>query len=281
MNWRLIIDGPHSAAINMAIDEAILIEHGRGRVPPTLRFYAWETPTISIGYFQDLAKEIDVEACHRRGVGLVRRPTGGRAVLHHHEVTYSVVTSADFGASTRVLTSYQWLSGGLARGLELLGLAVTLHRPDEGSAAPGRVTGSAACFDSPSWYEITVGGKKIIGSAQVRREEALLQHGSILLETQAAELFGLLRFSSDSIRARMCNLFESRATGISEALGHPVGTNEVVEAMANGFREALALTLEPGGLTAPEEALISELVEQKYGNPLWNSERGKGAHDLR
>lgn len=277
MNWRLIIDGPHSAAANMAIDAAILDEHGRGQVPPTLRFYSWETPTVSIGYFQDLEKEIDVEACNRRGVGLVRRPTGGRAVLHHREVTYSVVTSAGFGASTRVLTSYQWLSGGLARGLERLGLAVTLHRPEEGSGAAGRITGSAACFDSPSWYEITVGGKKIIGSAQVRRDEALLQHGSILLETQARELFELLRFGSESIRARMCNLFESRATGISEALGRPVGVREVVDAMVGGFREALGLTLEPGGLTSREEALAGEFVREKYGNPLWISERGKSA----
>lgn len=253
--WRLLIDGPQEAAWNMAVDEAILIEHGRGQVPPTLRFYFWQVPTLSLGYFQDMAKEIDLEACAANGVAVVRRPTGGRAVLHNKEVTYSIVASRSYGASATVLESYQWISGGLARGLELLGLEVQRHRPmaaaGEAGAAPvttavpagtapavpaagsnaptaqlprdpgniaERLRGSAACFDSPSWYEITVGGKKIIGSAQVRRDDALLQHGSILLETQSQELFALLRFEREEVRERSRRAFESRATGIREAL---------------------------------------------------------------
>lgn len=273
MNWRLLMDGPQDAAMNMAVDEAILIEHGRGNTPPTLRFYFWNIPTVSIGYFQDLEREIDVEACRRAGAGLIRRPTGGRAVLHHREVTYSVVMG---GAAQGILPTYQWISKGLARGLELLGMTVERHRPrpDESGVAE-KLTGSAACFDSPSWYEITVGGKKIIGSAQVRREDVLLQHGSILLETQADELFELLKFDSGELRARMKAVFPRRATGIREAMGRDVTADEVIQAMRRGFEEGLDVALTQGRLTEDEVRLAHELVQEKYGDPEWNRQRGR------
>jgi len=285
--WRLLIDGPRDAAWNMAVDEATLIEHGRGQVPPTLRFYFWQVPTLSLGYFQDLDKEIDLDACAANGVDVVRRPTGGRAVLHNKEVTYAIVASRSYGASGTVLASYQWISGGLARGLELLGLEVQRHKPAPGIAE--RLRGSAACFDSPSWYEITVGGKKIIGSAQVRRDDALLQHGSILLETQSRELFALLRFEREAVRERSRSIFESRATGIREALAaaaSPTATTPpdraihiespaVIEAMIAGFSQELGIGLQRGSLTENERILAEQLVREKYENPAWNRERGK------
>ena len=296
--WRLLIDGPQEAAWNMAVDEAILIEHGRGQVPPTVRFYFWQVPTLSLGYFQDLAKEIDLEACAANGVAVVRRPTGGRAVLHNKEVTYAIVASRSYGAAGTVLASYQWISGGLARGLELLGLEVRSHKPVEGVTdgdIAERLRGSAACFDSPSWYEITVGGKKIIGSAQVRRDEALLQHGSILLETQSRELFALLRFEREEVRERSRRIFEGRATGIREALAMAERSSEelaqqqqqqqeqppqiepatVIDAMIAGFAQTLGLDLQRGSLTENERLLAEQLMLEKYGNPAWNKERGK------
>lgn len=275
MNWRLIIDGPTDAARNMAVDEAMLIEHGRGNTPPTLRFYFWRIPTISIGHFQDLEREIDVNACRERGVEMIRRPTGGRAVLHHLEVTYAVVTG---GAAQGILQSYQWISNGLARGLERLGMTVERHRPKPDAAGMAeKLSGSAACFDSPSWYEITVAGKKVIGSAQVRREDVLLQHGSILLETQAEALFDLLRFDGDQQRRRMKEVFLRRATGIREATGRPVTAEEVIGAMRKGFEEGLGLELCAGGLSQDETLLADRLVAEKYGDPAWTRQRGSRA----
>jgi len=158
-----------------------------------------------------------------------------------------------------------------------------------------RLRGSAACFDSPSWYEITVGGKKIIGSAQVRRDEALLQHGSILLETQSRELFALLRFEREEVRERSRRIFEGRATGIREALAMAERSSEelaqqqqqqqeqppqiepatVIDAMIAGFAQTLGLDLQRGSLTENERLLAEQLMLEKYGNPAWNKERGK------
>lgn len=304
--WRLLIDGPQEASWNMAVDEAILIEHGRGQVPPTVRFYFWQVPTLSLGYFQDLAKEINLDACAANGVDVVRRPTGGRAVLHNKEVTYAIVASRSYGAFGTVLASYQWISRGLARGLELLGLEVQSHKPAsavatavppphpaDASNIATRLKGSAACFDSPSWYEITVGGKKIIGSAQVRRDDALLQHGSILLETQSRELFALLRFEREEVRERSRRIFESRATGIKEALAIAKRQSEgraqeqaqakapqiepstVINAMIAGFSQTLGLDLQRGSLTENERILAGQLMRERYGNPAWNRQRGK------
>ncbi|MEW5933385.1 MAG: biotin/lipoate A/B protein ligase family protein, partial [Bacillota bacterium] len=121
MRWRLIRDGYHDGATNMAVDEAIMLAHARGEVPPTLRFYGWRPPALSLGYAQKAEREVDLEACRRAGVDVVRRPTGGRAVLHDREVTYSVVISTALFPGS-VVETYRRLSAGLVEGLRLLGL---------------------------------------------------------------------------------------------------------------------------------------------------------------
>ena len=147
--WRLLRTGKRSGAENMAIDEAILIAGGEGKVPPTIRFYGWEPPTLSIGYFQRAAREVDLERLRERGVGLVRRPTGGRAVLHDKELTYSVIAPENLpGMPSSVIQSYRLISTGLLEGFRRLGLSAEMVSLEEPAARNGSPD-SAACFDSP------------------------------------------------------------------------------------------------------------------------------------
>lgn len=262
MRWRLIRDGYHDGATNMAVDEAIMLAHARGEVPPTLRFYGWRPPALSLGYAQKAEREVDVEACRRAGVDVVRRPTGGRAVLHDREVTYSVVISTALFPGS-VVETYRRLSAGLVEGLRLLGLQAEVQ---EGPPRAG--LRSAACFDSPSWYELVVEGKKVVGSAQVRRLGVLLQHGSVPLEFSPAQLVGLLRLPA-GWRARLQEDLAAHAAGLC-ALGPPVTFAGVCDALAEGFRRALGLELEERGLTAHEQEEAARLREEKYATWEWN-----------
>jgi lipoate-protein ligase A len=167
--WRLLVADPlaHDGATNMAIDEAILSGVAAGQSPPTLRFYAWEPPCVSIGYAQSMHEVVDLHACRRDGVTWVRRPTGGRAILHIDELTYSVTAPAsEQRVQGGVVESYRRLSQGLLAGFRVLGLGAVQAKVMEEKAADL----SAACFDVPSHYEITAWDRKLVGSAQVRRQ---------------------------------------------------------------------------------------------------------------
>ncbi|MDI6893413.1 MAG: biotin/lipoate A/B protein ligase family protein [Bacillota bacterium] len=262
MRWRLIRDGYHDGATNMATDEAIMLAHGRGRVPPTLRLYGWRPPALSLGYAQKVEREVDLEGCRRAGVDVVRRPTGGRAVLHDREVTYSVVISTALLPGS-VVETYRCLSAGLVEGLRLLGLQAEVQ---EGPPRAG--LRSAACFDTPSWYELVVEGRKVVGSAQVRRQGVLLQHGSVPLEFSPVQLVGLLRLPA-GWRARLEEDLSARAAGLCD-LGRGVTFTGVCDALAEGFRRALGLELEERGLTAHEQEEAARLREEKYATWEWN-----------
>ena len=270
--WRLLDSGPADAHWNMAVDEAILACCGAGLAPPTLRFYRWEPPAVSLGYFQNAEKELDLEECRRRGVGWVRRLTGGRAVLHDKEVTYSVVIPEEL-VPGGVLETYRLLCGGLERGLRLLGLEARPLRPRPepfGAAGTGPRTRSAACFDVPSWYELTVSGKKVVGSAQVRRAGAVLQHGSVVLVLEPERTASLLRLEPEA-RRRVAEGLGCAAAGVSGLLGREVGYAEVRDAVAQGFREALGIALEAGGLSPEEEEMATSLAKGGY-----SPDRGRG-----
>jgi lipoate-protein ligase A len=262
VRWRLIRDGYHDGPTNMAIDEAIMLAHSAGHVPPTLRFYGWRPPALSLGYTQKAEREVDLEACGRAGVDVVRRPTGGRAVLHDREVTYSVVVSTALFPGS-VVETYRRLSAGLVEGLRLLGLPAEVQ-----DGPPRPALRSAACFDSPSWYELVVEGRKVVGSAQVRRLGVLLQHGSIPLRFSAARLVGLLRLP-EGWRARLQEDLAAHAAGVCD-LGRPVTFAHVIDAMVEGFRLALGLELEEGELTDAEQAEARRLRDEKYGTWEWN-----------
>jgi lipoate-protein ligase A len=268
-----------SPAWNMAIDEAIMNAVSEGESPPTLRFYSWDPATLSIGYFQKAADEVDLAKVEALGIGFVRRPTGGRAVLHDQELTYSMILPESYPDMPKSVTeSYRVLSNGLLYGFRRLGLqADMVTLADEADKAKYASIGSAACFDSPSWYELVVEGRKVAGSAQTRQRGAILQHGSILLDMDADLLFDLLYFPNERVRERLKQSFVQKAVAINDvkrALGQrPVTLRETEEAFAEGIPEGLGITLAEGELSARELCEAERLVQEKYGNPEWNLKR--------
>ena len=269
--WRLLITDPlaRDGATNMAVDEAILAGVATGQSPPTLRFYAWEPPCVSIGYSQSMRQVVDLDACRRDGVTWVRRLTGGRAILHTDELTYSIAVPAlEKRVLGGVVESYRRLSRGLLAGLFFLGLEVV-----QAEAMQGKATDlSVACFDVPSHYEITVRGKKLIGSAQVRRQHAVLQHGALPLTGDVTRLVRYLCLSSDE-RAALRAELRHRAIALEEALGRAAPPGEVAEALARGLAEALQIRLEPGELTGQEQVVARRLCEEKYAGDGWNFQK--------
>ena len=295
--WRYLRSEAEAPDMNMAIDEALMMSVGAGEVGPTLRFYGWNPATLSIGYFQKAAEEVDLAEVKARGLGFVRRPTGGRAVLHDRELTYSIIIPESYpGLPESVVDSYRLLSEGMLRGLQALGLAasmVSLSSDQEkakyagaasgassgstASAEPASSAASAACFDSPSWYELVIDGRKVAGSAQLRQHRALLQHGSILLDLDAAQLFDVLQFRTERQRERMQWAFAERAAAINPLRASrglpPISIGEAEEAFARGWATSLGVELSCGELTAAERVTAEELARDKYRSDSWNFRR--------
>ncbi|SDX13280.1 biotin/lipoate A/B protein ligase family protein [Paenibacillus sp. CF384] len=286
--WRFVHTGNRTPAENMAIDEAIVVAHERGLVPPTVRFYGWSPATLSIGCFQKAAEEVDFDALHKHGLGFVRRATGGRAVLHDQELTYSLIVSENYpGIPSSVVEAYRVLSMGLLFGFRKLGLAANmsgmddleadvLADPSTCSASRGKVM-SAACFDAPSKYELVVEGKKIAGSAQMRTKGVILQHGSILIELDADLLYDVLRFDDETEKRLMKKVFERKAVAINTCLRRkgelPLMISDVEEAFRIGFAQGLETELIYGTLTEFETELANQLAVDKYGADGWNLRR--------
>lgn len=264
--WRLLVTPPASGAWNMAVDEAIAAHAGRGDVPSTLRFYQWQPACVSLGRHQPLA-DIDLARCAALGYEVVRRPTGGRAILHIDELTYSVAGPQDDPALTgAVLDSYLRLSQGLLAGLERLGLRVAKAPPtNRASADAGPV-----CFEVPSAYEIVAGGKKLVGSAQSRRKGWVLQHGTLPLTGDITRLVDALTLSDETERATLRADLAERATTAEAVLGRPVGFDEAAVAVRAGFEEALGIRFAPGELTEGELAAATQLEREVYAASDWN-----------
>jgi lipoate-protein ligase A len=245
----------------MAIDEALLRARLAGEAPPTVRCFGWRPPAVSLGYGQPL-DGIDRAACDRLGVGLVRRPTGGSAILHEGpalELTYSVVARrGDFPGAEDLLETYRVLGSGLAAGLGRLGVAaevVPLVRQRHG-AAP------TFCFARTGAYEIAVGGLKLVGSAQRRQGGGFLQHGSVLLDVDARRLRAVFPEVSDPLAG---------ITTIAAVLGRRPAFDEVADALAAGLSGELG-ALRPGGLSSVEVARAEQLVAGKYATDAWTRE---------
>ena len=269
--WRLIIEENNNAYYNMAVDEAIMKVHSQGDTPPTLRFYGWQPAALSLGYFQQLKKEVDLEKCKKQGIDFVRRLTGGRAILHKQELTYSIVIREDYQLlADSIEKSYQHISGGLVAGLNQLGVEAELKAVERGKKAPRGH--SAACFDAPSWYEVILDNKKLIGSAQRRKENTILQHGSLPLDDSSAEIFELLNYSSENDRKKSRRIFKSKSTNLKKA-GYKFKKQQLIDALASGLAEKLAITLEKSSLTDKEIKMAHRLAENKYQNQAWNFKR--------
>jgi len=223
--------GPATAVENMAIDEELLRDAGKADALPVLRFYSWSPPAVSLGRFQDAERSVNAEACRRRGIDIVRRITGGRAVLHRDELTYSVIARSDSDLFPNdVLGTYKVIAAGLLAGLHSLGIAAEMV--SRSGRLAGMVKSGAqepACFSSPSWYEILVQGRKIVGSAQRRVGGAFLQHGSILIGYDA-------ELEAEVIPG---GGMEDAVTCIRTELGRDVVIEEVSRAFYEGFSCAL------------------------------------------
>ncbi|GCE10264.1 lipoate--protein ligase family protein [Tengunoibacter tsumagoiensis] len=266
--FRFIDTGTQDAALNMALDEAILLHHLRGDVPPTLRVFRWSQPAISLGRFQNVEREIDVEACEQEQVALVRRPTGGRAVYHRDEFTYSIVISKEYGVPSGVVAAYAYLCQGLMLALQKLGVASVIS-DERVSKHP-----SAACFASSTQADLTSNGFKLVGSAQVWKEHALLQQGSLPLEDRAAEFFHLLRYPSEEARAEALALYNEKTNPL-HAFAPTARWEEVSQAFCEGFSAFLRHPFTAGELTQSEWDLAQQLVQEKYSQLNWRKERIK------
>ena len=263
--WRLLKTSAARGAWNMAADESILEHAGRGAVLPTLRLYAWNPPCLSLGRAQPFT-DVDSARLQERGWEVVRRVTGGRAILHTDELTYSVTGPVDEpNLAGSVLESYNRLAGALLAAVHALGLPVEMK---EGKVdADGQP--NPVCFEVPSTYEITVDGKKLIGSAQARRREGVLQHGSLPLTGDLARIVQALVFADESARATAASRLLERATTVESVLGQVVTLENAEQAFVRAFEAQLGITFEAGDLSKSELARADELVIKKYAHPSW------------
>ncbi|MBU8907708.1 lipoate--protein ligase family protein [Desertibacillus haloalkaliphilus] len=270
--WHFIDSGNCSPAYNMALDEALLDWHSKGKVPPVIRFYGWDPATLSVGYFQKVEKEINMEAVKKHHLGFVRRPTGGRGVLHDQELTYSVIVSEDHPEMPASVTeAYRVISQGILEGFREVGLdayfAIPESKEDREALKNPR---SAVCFDAPSWYELVVEGRKVAGSAQTRQKGVILQHGSIILEIDEDKLFDLFNYPNDRVRERMQRNFKNKAVAINALREKPLSLDEARTCFKNGFEKGLDIELVPYTLTKEEEAFVQKLAKDRYESDDWN-----------
>lgn len=263
--WRLIDSGFQSGAMNMALDEVLLHAVANGTSPPVLRFYRWAPATVTLGYAQSVSKDVDLDVCREAGLDVVRRSTGGRAVLHDQEVTYAVIAPTDHGVfGNSVLDCYRVISEVLLKALRQLGLPAQL--------VPGKPRGGhrnatkAVCFSAPSQYELVIDGRKVAGSAQKRHGRGFLQHGSIPVEMDLDLLGRVLKAEANPETA-----------GSLETVGwlnhwcqEPLSVAAVAAAFRDSFARELQIEWVASAPTAAESAQASELVSTKFGNPAWN-----------
>jgi lipoate-protein ligase A len=254
--WRLIIDSqPLPGFRNMAIDEYLLLSLPEEKT--VVRFYRWEKPTASLGRGQKVARVLDLEACRRLGVDVVRRPTGGKLVLHHQEVTYSICSSDTAIFTDTLAGSYRLISLGLIEGLKLVGLAAVLAPYTEATYSRS----VWPCFARPAQNEVVVAGKKIIGSAQRRLGTRFLQHGSIPLAPQSEWLRKISRLEDASLPLEMIS--------VEEALGQPMTFELMVPLLVEGLKRFFQIEWEISQLTESEAKEVENLERLRYANPAW------------
>ena len=268
--WRLIVHEPDDGAWNMAVDEAILEAYaGAARQPaPTLRLYGWNPATVSLGRSQRADRAHDPKVLAAEGIGLVRRPTGGVAVLHEFERTYAVVGALDAPPfSGGVIATYRAIAEALRRGLARLGVAANPVEPRRG--APRNAT--VACFERVGAWELVVNGRKLVGSAQARRRGSFLQHGTIPWRSDPSRLARVLGTPIDA----------SRFIDLETARDGAVNPAALDRACVSGFEEAFGVDLRAGTLTESEALRAAELRCWKYDSMAWTCGGKLGAREVR
>ncbi|MDD4352129.1 MAG: biotin/lipoate A/B protein ligase family protein [Candidatus Gracilibacteria bacterium] len=247
---RILKTGAKQASYNMGLDEAVATLLAEGKAVPTLRLYAWEPTACSIGYFQSIGAELDLDRCKEFGIDVVRRITGGGAVFHEYEVTYSFIAplSANY-VPQKVLDSYLKVSEGIIRGLAQLGLSIEFKPLND----------------------LVCQGKKISGNAQTRRNGILLQHGTILLQVDVDKMFSILKVPNEKIRDKLIQDVKERVTSVEQVLGRSVRNKEVEDVLLLGFQETFTdLEFVAGELSAEEQLLAEKLASEKYESDEWN-----------
>lgn len=239
----------NDAYTNMAMDEAMTKARGEGKVPDTLRFYMWKPSAVTLGYFLSVEDEVNPEALNRFGFNLNRRISGGGAVLNSEkgEITYSVVLKEDDPrVSTDPVESYHYLCQGIVEALDVLGIKAEFKPIND----------------------VIVAGKKVSGNAQIRRYGAVLHHGTLLVDFDAREMFGVLKISKEKLSDKMIQQAEDRVTTIRRLLGRQISFPEVRDALEEGYRRALDAELVEGELTPYEEALVKQF-RTRYASREW------------
>jgi lipoate-protein ligase A len=254
-DWRLLKLETHNAYTNMAIDEAILTARIHNLVPNTIRFYRWKPSAVSIGKFQNIQNEVNIENCRKYGVDIVRRITGGGTVYHdaEGEITYSIITDKKDLKAKDITEVYQKVYAGIAEALEILGINADFN---EGNAK--------ACPN------LTVNGKKISGSAQSHKSGIVLQHGTLLLDVDLEKMFTFLRVPWAKTCMEVANVAKNKITSIKEILTKNVSLEEIINALTEGFQKALDIQLAEEKLTLYELKCAQKLCKEKYATKEWN-----------
>ena len=262
--WRLILEPhPRPGALNLAIDEAILRTVAEGKAPPTLRLYGWSPPVLTLGRGQPFA-DADSIVLRRDGVAVLRRMTGGTAVLNRHELTYAVVVRDDEPRlSGAISESYRGISEALLSALVQLGVNSAAASRGSTGAPRSRRERTPVCFEITSDHEITVGARKLVGSSQMRVRHGILQHGTLPLTGDIGDIGRYLTARPSPERIR------SHAMSLHDALGRVVTWEAASDAVLEGFRSRLNLVLLPGPLTPLERERVEQLVIEKYGSEAW------------
>lgn len=257
MKFRLLKTGFSSAAVNMAIDEAVLTYIATGNSQPTLRFYGWKPPAVSIGYFQSLEEEIDTAACKKYEIDYVRRMTGGGAVFHDREITYSIhIPESANAVPNGILESYQKICGGIIRGVEMLGISAKFVPLNDLVVEKDGIA------------------KKISGNAQTRRAGIILQHGTILLSVDVDKMFELLKVPDEKLKGKLIADVKQRVTGLSDILKRDVSFDQALAALEKGFFiEFNDCEFVHGELSESEKSLAEKLKNGKYEADVWNRKR--------
>lgn len=268
--WRVIRNITNNGCMNMAVDEAIMTAYREKKTDPTLRFYTWNPPTMTIGYFQKMEDEIDIDKCNELNIDYVRRITGGRAVLHDEELTYSIIVDENHPLMHGgITTSYKFISEGLVKGLELTGVNTD---PLSRGERIGRDNLSSACFNAHSFYEITMNNKKVVGSAQTRKDGVLLQHGSIILNFNVEKLFSVIKIDNPKLKDKLIKFTSNKATGIENEIDSKIDINELQENIIKGMQDHFGVEFCEGDLTEYELGLADKFYE-KYCSYEWNKKR--------
>ncbi|WP_249871424.1 lipoate--protein ligase family protein [Oceanobacillus saliphilus] len=266
--WAFIDTGFNDAAINMAFDECLINWHREGIIPPTLRFYGWSAPSLSVGYFQKVENKIDFDALHRHQCQFVRRLTGGSAVLHDDELTYSLVISeSDPDIPLSVQEAYYVLSKGVLEGYKNLGIPAEYAIVDKQSGKER----TPICFEKPAFYEMVADGKKLSGNAQTRKKGVLLQHGSLPISIDTEMLFDLFLFPSERAKERKRSAFSKKAITIDQLTSKKHNFEMLKGAFKNGFEKGLNIDLHPLELSESQWDEVKKLAEAKYELNAWNT----------